>query len=772
MKTDSSQRGDAMNSIKRLFILIVIGAVFFSCDEPDTTPPSISIISPQDSAIVNKIADIACMVADNDEVKVIELWIDGVFVEVSDNSEPFSLPWNTTTYENSTYTIVVRAYDVSDNVTDSAPRALTVDNSGSAPLVSSINSVTYDSDGLTIEWKKSLDKYFYSYSLEKSLHPNMSEKSEVFSTTELGDTVYVDSDIDPLVYQYYRVVVTDEFGYTSISPIRSSSLDPTPNSVNVESIFYDAAGMTIIWGKSFENDFLKYELYQSRGDSTNYSMIASITDVNANQYSISEFDPFQKYFFKVAVFDTLGQNAIGNHYASEIAQPPTTPILEVVPYNSGAYQITWAVNQESDFSHYTVYYSTNENMEGSTIIFSTDNIESNLFEYSIPLSPNNFFMVSVVNVFQLESFSDIVEGWGGYVTFLTTFGGVGNDYGYSVQQANDGGYVVACAGDNWLIKTDSHGTQEWAKSSSDTAHNSGNAIGLTSDGGYIIAGETFSYSASDNNLLLAKVNSGGNEEWSRSFGGSSYDIGYSTQPTNDGGYIVVGITGSVGIGLSDVWLIKTDSQGNEEWNYTFGGAQHDRGYSVQQTGDEGFIICGNTESFGSGEEDIWLIKTNSDGIQEWNQTYGGSEDDCGYSVQQTIDGGFIITGYTKSYGNGNYKMWLIKTNSSGSEEWSQTYGNFYSFGRSVQETMDGGYIICGKNTNAGNTPTDVWLLKTDSQGIVQWEKNLGDDKPNEGYSVQQATDGGYVLVGETIPSGELYRNIILIKTNPNGILEY
>jgi hypothetical protein len=756
--------------MKRALLLISI-TVFFSCEEADTTPPSVSIISPQDSAVVNKIADIACMAADNDEVKVLELWIDGVFSEVSDNSEPFSLPWNTTTYENRSYTIIVRAYDVSDNVTDSSPRVLTVDNSQSVPLATNINSITYGYGGLTINWKKSIDDYFYSYSLEKSLHSNMSQKSEVFSATELGDTVYVDGDIDPLVYQYYRIIITDEFGYSSSSSIRSSLLDPIPSPVDVESVINNTLGMVITWEQSIEGDFLKYELHQSDGNSTDFSLITTITDINIYQHILTEFDPFQKHYFRVTVFDTLDQYSVGNHHSSEIAQSPPSPILDVVPYNSGAYQLTWSMSQESDFSHYTVFYSTDDAMEGSTIIYSSENIESNSFAYDIPLNPNNFFMVSVSNVFQLESFSNIAGGWGGYVTFMTTFGGVGNDYGYSVQQANDGGYIVACAGDNWLIKTDSHGNQEWAQSSSDTTHDTGNAVGLTLDGGYIIAGETFSYSASDNNVWLTKVNSVGNEEWSRSFGGSTYDIGFSTQPTNDGGYIVVGITGSFGNGLSDVWLIKTDSQGNEEWNYTFGGSLYDRGYSVQQTDDGGFIICGNTESFGSGEEDIWLIKTNSDGIQEWNQTFGGSEDDSGYSVQQTTDGGFIITGYTKSSENGTYKLWLIKTNSSGSEEWSQTYGNFYSFGRSIQQTIDGGYIICGRNTNSANTPTDAWLLKTDSQGVVQWEKNYGGDGSDQGYSAQQASDGGYVLVGKTRADNG-FDDVILLKTNPNGDLEF
>lgn len=205
--------------------------------------------------------------------------------------------------------------------------------------------------------------------------------------------------------------------------------------------------------------------------------------------------------------------------------------------------------------------------------------------------------------------------------------------------------------------------------------------------------------------------------WQNVYGGSNFDVAYSIQQTADGGYILAGETLSFGAGLTSVYILKLNGNGEEEWDRTYGGERWNYAYSIKQTTDGGYIVTGETDSFGKGRSDFYIIKLDNEGNKVWEKVYGGSEVDYAYSIQQTTDGGYIVAGSRESFGAGEYDFYVIKLDSNGNKIWEKTYGgNLSDIAHSVQQTTDGGYIIAGSTESFGVGSSDVYVIKTDSLG--------------------------------------------------------
>ena len=363
------------------------------------------------------------------------------------------------------------------------------------------------------------------------------------------------------------------------------------------------------------------------------------------------------------------------------------------------------------------------------------------------------------------------------ITFERLYGGINNDCGFSVAQTSDGGYIIAGetnsfgAGspDIYLVKTDSIGDSLWTKTYGGTDWDGGYSVAQTSDGGYIIVGKTNSFGAGYSDIYLVKTDSIGDSLWTKTYGGINIDCGYSVAQTSDGGYIIAGKTNSFGSGNYDVYIIKTDSLGDTVWIKTFGGTDDDYGRSVALTLDGGYIIAGKTYSFGAGLDDVYLVKTDSLGDTIWTKTFGDTSNEHGRSVVQTSDGGYIITGGTASFGSGYSDVYLIKTDLMGNTTWTKTYGGSVNeSGNSVTQTSGGGYIIAGVTTSFGSRNYDVYLIKTDSLGDTLWTKTYGGTNGDMAFSISQTFDKGYIITGLTNSFGASSIDIYLIKTDSSG----
>ncbi len=354
-----------------------------------------------------------------------------------------------------------------------------------------------------------------------------------------------------------------------------------------------------------------------------------------------------------------------------------------------------------------------------------------------------------------------------------TIGGSGNEECKSFQQTSDGGYILggetgsfgAGSGDVWLVKTDANGDSLWSRTFGGSSADYCNSVQQTTDGGYVLGGGTWSHGAGGNDFWMVKTDANGDSLWSRTFGGSNADFGCATRQTTDGGYILGGITWSHGAGLSDFWLVKTDANGDSLWSRTFGGSSADECYSVQQTSDGGYVLGGGTWSHGAGGNDFWLVKTDATGTEEWNRTFGGNIVDECYSVQQTTDGGYILGGYTSSFGAGSPDCWLVKTDANGDSLWSRTFGGSNNdFCYEIQQTTDDGYILGGRTASYGAGSNDFWMVKTDANGDSLWSRTFGGSNNDYCYEIQQTSDGGYVLGGYTESYGAGSRDFWLVKT--------
>jgi len=407
------------------------------------------------------------------------------------------------------------------------------------------------------------------------------------------------------------------------------------------------------------------------------------------------------------------------------------------------------------------------------------------------------------------------------IEWQKSFGGSSDDWAHSIQQSADGGYIVAGKSesndgdvtgnhgitDYWVVKLSPQGTVVWQKSLGGGRNDLAYSIQQSADGGYIVAGWSGSNDGDvmgnhgNEDYWVVKLSPQGTIEWQKSLGGSRSDNAYSIQQSADGGYIVAGgsastdgdVTGNHG--GTDYWVVKLSPQGTIEWQKSLGGSRGDYANSIQQCSDGGYIVAGNSESNDGdvtgnhGREDYWVVKLSHTGALEWQKSLGGNKQDWANSIQQSTDGGYIVAGYSESNdgdvtGNhGNYDYWVVKLSPTGAVEWQKSLGGSSNdAASSIQQSTDGGYIVAGVSSlNDGDITgnhggADSWVVKLSTSGTIEWQKSLGGSRDDWAYSIQQSVDGGYIMAGYSKSNdGDVIGNhgnmdYWVVKLSPDGVV--
>jgi uncharacterized delta-60 repeat protein len=383
-----------------------------------------------------------------------------------------------------------------------------------------------------------------------------------------------------------------------------------------------------------------------------------------------------------------------------------------------------------------------------------------------------FFLIAFLI---LNSFIYLKAQW------ARSFGGSADDIlNAPIHQTSDGGYIVAGVtysfgsggSDFWIMKLNSNGEVDWQKTYGGSGYDEAFSIKQTNDGGYVVAGKTASFGAGDYDCWILKLSQTGTIEWQKAYGGTQEDYAISIEQTSDGGYVTAGVTKSFGAGAEDAWVLKLDSDGNIQWQKVYGGSDSDYVWSIQQTSDGSYIIAGETKSFGDATDNGWILKLSSSGDIEWQRIYGGSDQDSFSTVRQTSDGGYIVCGGTSSFGAGSNDGWILKLASNGDIEWQQTYGgtsvDYIYF---IQQTEEGGYVVAGYSSSFGPRDYDAWILKLSSDGDIEWQRIFGGSYSDAAVSAEKTSDGGYIVGASTSSFGAGNSDCFILKLDSNGAMD-
>jgi hypothetical protein len=361
--------------------------------------------------------------------------------------------------------------------------------------------------------------------------------------------------------------------------------------------------------------------------------------------------------------------------------------------------------------------------------------------------------------------------------FQIAIGGTNHDFANSIIQTADSGFAVAgytysfAAGyeDMYIVKLNRIGSLQWTRTIGGTGDDVASSVIQTMDGGFALAGFTTSFGAGGADFYIVKLDASGTLQWSRTIGQAGNDYALSVIQTTDGGYAVAGLRATGGVFSSDMYVVRLDAAGSYLWSKTYGGSGDDVARTIIRTTDGGFAVAGYTNSFGAAGNDFFFVKLDTGGTLQWSRTVGGTGagSDVVFSIIQTTDGGFALAGETQSFGAGSYDMYVVKLDAGGSLLWTRTAGGTSEdHGCSIVQTIDGGFAVAGYTLSFGLS--DFYTVKLDNTGVLQWSRAFGGNGVESAYSIIKAIGGGFVLTGGTTSFGSGANDIYIVKIDSGG----
>jgi len=391
----------------------------------------------------------------------------------------------------------------------------------------------------------------------------------------------------------------------------------------------------------------------------------------------------------------------------------------------------------------------------------------------------HILIISVIFIFYSCKDEGVVKPEEPVPLFIKTFGGSLSDKAVSVQQTHDGGILIAGytispggsgGNDGFALKLDNKGTTQWYRVFGGPADDEINSAFPVSDGGFILVGETVSFTSTSSDIYAVKLDMGGNLVWSKYYRITGNEYGTSVVQTEDYGFLICGYTDGFGAGNNDALVMKLDFDGNLLWINTYGDVFNDYGVSIKPYDDNSSIMAGYTYSGGAGAGDISLIRLDANGNIAWAKYYGGGGLDQPSDLVITADNGYIVSGTTYSFGLISGDAYIFKTDDNGFVYWSRTFGGpnlDQSF--SINQTYDGKYISAGVTGSYGSGLEDVFLIKLYGDGVFEWAKTFGAASDDAGASITARSDTGFVLAGYTQSYGAGNNDIYAITMKEDGL---